>query len=79
MTLQHCVVEPRGIERARRSHSMRLIIERTTGIEQRFGDRPIDQAGVEMAQPEMRGEPLAERSFARRGRAIDRDDHARFE
>ena len=43
---------------------------------QRLGDRAIEQPGVEMAQAEMRREALAERALARRGRSVDRDDHA---
>ena len=40
-------------------------------------DRPIEQAGIEMGQPEMGGEPLGDGALARRGRAFDRDDEAR--
>ena len=47
------------------------------GIEQRLGHRAIEQAGVEMAQAVMRGEPLAERALAGRRRSVDGDDHAR--
>ena len=79
MTFQNRLVELRRIERPRRRDRVRLVVERASGIEQRLGDRAIDQPGVEVAQPEMRREPLAERALARRRRSVDGDDHARFE
>ena len=40
-----------------------------------FATARYKQPGVEMAQPVMRGEPLAERALARRRRPVDRNDH----
>ena len=39
-------------------------------------DRAVEQACVEMRQPEMRGERLGDGAFARSGGAIDGDDHS---
>ena len=79
VAFQNLLIELFRIERARGRDRALLVVERLSGIEQRLGDRAIDQPGIEMAQPEMRREPLAERAFAGRRRSVDGDDHARFE
>ena len=53
------------------------IVEPLAGVEQRLRHRPVEQPGVEMAQPVMGGEPLAERALAGRRRSVDGDDHDR--
>src|SRR5476651_1120517 len=39
-------------------------------------DRPVEQAGIEMGQAEMRRQPLGEGALARRRGTVDRDDEA---
>ena len=41
-------------------------------------DRAVEQPGVEVRQPEMRGERLGDGALARGGGAVDGDDHARL-
>ncbi len=53
------------------------IVERLAGIEQRLRHRAVDQAGIEMPQPIVGGEPLAERALAGGRRPVDGDDHGR--
>ena len=48
---------------------------RMAGVEHRLRHRAIEQPGVEMAKPVVRGEPLAERALAGSGRSVDGDDH----
>ncbi len=71
------VTSPRlsGSSALRCGNGFCLIGERCPGLEQRMGNRAIEQARVEMAKAIMGGEPLAERALARRGRTIDGDDH----
>ncbi len=75
MTFQGFFVEMRRIERVCRRDRAVTVAERMARIDQRLGDRPIDQPGVEMAQGKMRREPFPERALAGSGRSVDRDDH----
>src|SRR6185369_6086437 len=47
----------------------------SAGVQQRLGDRAIDDAGVEMAIAVMLGKPLAQRAFARCRGSVDSNDH----
>src|SRR5262249_14695176 len=75
MAFEHLFVKPAGVERLRGRHRPRDIVEWVAHIDQRLGDRPIDQPGIEMAKPVTGREPFAERAFARGRRSIDGDDH----
>ncbi len=75
MGLEAGLVELAGLQRLRRRDRRRDVVERMPPVEQRHRHRPVDQAGVEMAQPIVGGEPLAERALAGRGRSVDGDDH----
>ena len=50
-------------------------VEGAAVVEERAGDRAVEQTGVEMRQAEMRGEPLRERALAGGRRSVDGDDH----
>ena len=67
----------RRIERLGRGNRGGRVIWLMARVEHGFRHRPIEQAGVEMAQAVMRRESLAERALARGRRPIDGDDHAR--
>ena len=77
MALEHGFVELRRIERAGGRRGALHVIQPMAGIEHRLRHRPVDQAGIEMAQPVMGGEPLAQRALAGGGRSVDGDDHAK--
>ena len=66
----------RRIERPRGGNRGGGVVGPMPAVEHGLGHRAIEQAGVEMAQPVMRREPLAERALAGRRRPVDRDDHA---
>ena len=51
------------------------IIEPLAGLDQRHRHRPVDQPGIEVPQPVMGGEPLAERALSGGRRSVDGDDH----
>ncbi len=51
------------------------IVEREAAVEHDAADTAIEQAGVEMRQAEMRGEPPGDGALARGRRSVDRDDH----
>ena len=76
MAFQGLFIEFFRIERVRRRGRTGGIVELVARIEQSLRDRPVDQAGVEMAQPVMRGELLGEGALAGGGGAVDGDDHA---
>src|SRR5262245_1615190 len=77
LALERRLVETAGIERLGGGHGTRAIFRGAAGIEQSLRHRAVDQAGVEMAQAIVGGEPLAERPLARGRRPVDGDDHER--
>ncbi len=75
MGFQRALIEAGKVERLRGRERLGAILERMAGVEQRLGDRAVEQPGVEMAQTEMRRQALAQRSLAGCGRPVDGDDH----
>jgi hypothetical protein len=73
---QRLFIEAGRIERARGGNRPGGVVEPMAAVEERLGDRAIEQAAVEMAQPEMSRQPLAERALAGGGRPVDGNDHA---
>src|SRR5438876_833026 len=73
--LQDFLVEPRWIERARSRDRLLNIGKLAVRIDQRLCNGPIDEAGIEVPQPVMERDALAERTLARRSRSVDGDDH----
>src|SRR5262249_8358654 len=67
-----CIEALGGHDRAR------LVIQSGPCIDEALGHCPVEQAGVEVSQPEMSRETLGKGPFAGRGRSIDGDDHAMF-
>jgi len=58
------IVQPIKAQGARRSHRGGLVIERKPMIEHVACNRAVEQAGVQIGQPEMSGEPARYASFA---------------
>ena len=77
VALQRRLVERAGSIASAAAIARAAIAGLMAGVEQRLRHRAIEQPGVEMAQPVMRGELLAERALAGRGRPVDGDDHER--
>src|SRR5712692_5786920 len=77
VALERGFVELGRIEGLRCGDRARDIIERVAGVKHRLGHRPVEQPGIEMTQPVMGGETLAERSLAGGGRTVDGDNHSR--
>jgi hypothetical protein len=75
-TAQARLVEAPEIQRPRRRFRGRRILERAAGVEKGAGDPAVDEAGVEVRQPEMVGEAPRERPLAGGRRPVDGDDHA---
>src|SRR5262249_33640795 len=65
------------VERLRGGDRARDVIEGVPATEHRLRHCPVEQPSVEMSQPVMGGEALAEASLAGRGLTITGDDHAR--
>ena len=64
-------------QRPRRRRGRGRIGRIAARIQHAPADRAVQQAGVEMRQAEMRGEPPRQRALAGRGRPVDGDDQAR--
>jgi len=77
MGLERCFIECGWLERLGSGDRCGHIVRAAAGIEQHHGHRAIDQPGIEMAQPVMRGQALAERTLAGGGRTVDGDDQDR--
>ncbi len=67
-------VERVEIERCRGGDGGRLVVEIVAGRDQPVGDGAVGQAGIEMAEPEMLGEPARERALAACRRTVDGND-----
>ena len=72
MALEGLFVEARGVERARGGDRGGCVVEPTAPVEDRLGDRPVEQAGIKMPQPKWAASrlprvPLPE-AAGRRGR-----------
>ena len=75
VALERDLVECRRVDCPRGRGGLHGIVEAMAAGTQRLRHRAIEQPGVEMAQPIMGGEPLAQRALARSRRSVDRDDH----
>ena len=75
LSLEGSLIKLARVERAGGLGGLLQIIEPVAGHAQRMGDRPIDQAGIQVPQAIMDRKPLAERAFAGGGRPVDGDDH----
>ena len=75
MAFEHLFIELRRIKRAGRLAGAGCIAERLAGIEYGLRYGAVDQAGIEVPQPIVAGQPLPQRPLARRRRSIDGDDH----
>ena len=73
--LEHRFIEAGQVKRLRGSNGRLPVVEFVAGVEHGPADRAIQQARIEMAQPVMRGQSLADGAFAGRRRSIDGDDH----
>ncbi len=75
MGFQRALIEAGRIEGLGGGEGLGAILERMAGVEQRLGDRAVEQPRIEMAQAEMRRQAFAQRPLAGRGRPVDGDDH----
>jgi len=64
MALERRLVEGGRVERTRRRSGLDGVVEPVTGGAHRLRHRAVEQPRIEVPQPVMGGEPLAERALA---------------
>ena len=69
------IVQGGGIEAARGGHGGLHVVEPGAAPHHVASNGAVEEAGIEVVEPEAVGDALAERAFARRRGSVDGDDH----